>query len=405
MYTQEFDVLVIGAGPSGIMAASMVNKSGLKVKVVEKTCFPRFVIGESLLAKCMDNFKEAGVLEEISKLDFQVKNGAVFFRDNESCDFDFSEQFTKGYKSTWQVQRDKFDKVVADKVASMGVDIEYELEVVDVRFNESDSVVFLKDKQGDQRKINTRYIIDASGFGMVLPKLLDLECESRQINRSTIFTHFQDPNRPTHHSNKITVISHQNDIWIWVIPFSDGTSSCGFVGNPEFFNKYKGDASEKLRLMIQDVPLLKQRFHNSKMIFEAKEIYAYSKYVKKLYGKGYVLTGNAMGFLDPIFSSGLTMATESGILAGKLVSEEINIGCVDWEEDYSLPMSHGFDVFSTYINAWYDGSLHKIFFSKQVNKYIKKQICSVLAGYVWDKSNPFVMRYESSLYNLSMYLD
>ena len=121
MNTEQVDILVIGAGPSGAMAGAMVNKGGLRVKIIEKTRFPRFVIGESLLTRCMDHFEEAGVLEELKKHNFQVKKGAIFLKGEKRCEFNFAEQFTKGKKWTWQIPREKFDKVIADKIESMGV--------------------------------------------------------------------------------------------------------------------------------------------------------------------------------------------------------------------------------------------------------------------------------------------
>ena len=405
MKSEQVDILVIGAGPAGTMAAAMVNKSGLKVKIVEKTNFPRFVIGESLLPRCMNNFEEAGVLEEIKKQNFQVKNGAVFLNGNERCEFNFSEQFTKGYKYTWQVTRDKFDKVIADKIESMGVDIDYESEVIDIQFNRTDSTTIVKDKRGVERKIKAKFIIDASGYGRVIPKLLDLNYPSIQPNRSTIFTHFKDLSRPnTEDSNRIIAISHTPDVWIWVIPFSNGNTSCGFVGNPDYLEKYKGTPTERLKLLINNEPLLRARFQNADMIFEPLMISAYSIAVKQLYGPGYVLAGNSTEFLDPIFSSGVTFATESGILAGKLASRHLKGEKIDWDLEYSVPILNGIEVFRTFIDAWYNGSLHKIFFADNIDEKIKKQICSVLAGYVWDKSNPFVVRHKQSVRNLSKYL-
>lgn len=402
MNAEQVDILVIGAGPSGTMAAAIANNNRLKVKIIEKAKFPRFVIGESLLARCMDNFEEAGVLEELKKHTFQVKNGAIFLKGNDRCDFAFSEQFTKGFEWTWQVPRDKFDKVIADKVESMGVDIDYELEVIDIQFNETNSVTRVKDKEGTEREINARFIIDASGYGRVIPRLLDLNFPSTLQNRSTIFTQFKDVERPDNDDcHKITVISHKPDVWIWIIPFSNGNTSCGFVGNPDYFEKYKGTPTEILRLLINEEPLLQPRFENAEMIFEPIIISAYSIGVKQLHGPGYVLTGNATEFLDPIFSAGITFATESGILAGKLASQQLKGEEVNWDTEYSKPITHGFEVFRTYIDSWYDGSLHKIFFSPYVDHKIKKQICSVLAGYVWDKDNPFVTRHKQSLKNLA----
>jgi len=402
MNTEKVDILVIGAGPSGTMAAAIANKSGLNVKIIEKTKFPRFVIGESLLTRCMDHFEEAGVLDELKKHNFQVKNGAIFLKGKQRCEIDFSEQFTKGKEWTWQVPRDKFDKVIADKVESMGVAIDYESEVIDIKFNETNSTIIVKDKRGVKSKIKAKFIIDASGYGRVIPKLLDLNYPSKQPNRSTIFTHFKDLNRPKNKdSNKVTVISHKPDVWIWVIPFSNGNTSCGFVGNPDYLEKYKGTPTERLKLLINNEPLLRARFQNTDMIFEPLMISAYSIAVKQLHGPGYVLTGNSTEFLDPIFSSGVTLATESGLLAGKLVSKQLTGEEVDWDLEYSTPILNGIEVFRTFIDAWYDGSLHKILFSDNIDEKVKTQICSVLAGYVWDKSNPFVARHKQSVRNLA----
>jgi flavin-dependent dehydrogenase len=402
MNIEKVDILVVGAGPSGTMAAAIANKSGLNVKIIEKTKFPRFVIGESLLARCMDHFEEAGVLEELKKHNFQVKNGAIFLKGEQRCEFDFSEQFTKGKAWTWQVPRDKFDKIIADQVESMGVAIDYESEVIDIKFNGTESTTIVKDKRGVEKKIEAKFIIDASGYGRVIPKLLDLNYPSTQPNRSTIFTHFKDLNRPnTEDSNRIIAISHKPDVWIWVIPFSNGNTSCGFVGNLDYLEKYKGTPTERLKSLINNEPLLKVRFRNSDMIFEPLMISAYSIAVKQLHGPGYVLTGNSTEFLDPIFSAGVTFATESGILAGKLASKQLKGEKIDWDLEYSVPILNGIEVFRTYIDAWYDGSLHKIFFSDIIDEKVKKQICSVLAGYVWDKKNPFVARHKQSVKNLA----
>ena len=402
MNIEKVDILVVGAGPSGTMAAAIANKSGLNVKIIEKTKFPRFVIGESLLARCMDHFEEAGVLEELNKHNFQVKNGAIFLKGEQRCEFDFSEQFTKGKAWTWQVPRDKFDKIIADQVESMGVAIDYESEVIDIKFNGTESTTIVKDKRGVEKKIEAKFIIDASGYGRVIPKLLDLNYPSTQPNRSTIFTHFKDLNRPnTEDSNRIIAISHKPDVWIWVIPFSNGNTSCGFVGNPDYLEKYKGTPTERLKSLINNEPLLQARFQNADMIFEPLMISAYSIAVKQLHGPGYVLTGNSTEFLDPIFSAGVTFATESGILAGKLASKQLKGEKIDWDLEYSMPILNGIEVFRTYIDAWYDGSLHKIFFSDIIDEKVKKQICSVLAGYVWDKKNPFVARHKQSVRNLA----
>jgi 2-polyprenyl-6-methoxyphenol hydroxylase-like FAD-dependent oxidoreductase len=126
MKTEQVDVLVIGAGPAGTVAASIVNKAGYKVKIVEKMKFPRFVIGESLLPRCMEALEEAGFLDAVKAKGFQDKSGAKFVKDGVICDYSFSDQFTKGWTWTWQVPRADFDKTLADTVEQMGVPVSYE---------------------------------------------------------------------------------------------------------------------------------------------------------------------------------------------------------------------------------------------------------------------------------------
>ncbi|MDP6908964.1 MAG: FAD-dependent monooxygenase, partial [Flavobacteriales bacterium] len=245
MERESIDVLVIGAGPSGTIAASLVNKSGLRVKIVDKEKFPRFVIGESLLPRCMDHFEEAGFLEVLKKQGYQEKQGAIFLKEDDRCEFDFSEQFTKGWEWTWQIPRDHFDKVLADEVQKMGVPIDFETTVTNIDFNGSDSTTTVIDKDGNEKQIEARFIIDASGYGRVIPRLLNLNIPSTLPRRDTMFTQVKDVNRPSgHDSGRIVIEAHRQDVWIWIIPFSNGNTSVGFVGNPDFFNEFEGTQEE-----------------------------------------------------------------------------------------------------------------------------------------------------------------
>lgn len=402
---KECDVLVIGAGPSGTVAASILKNKGLNVILVEREKFPRFVIGESLLPRCMDNLEKAGLLEAVKKADFQKKFGAKFVMGERTCDFNFSDQYYQGWTWTWQVKRAAFDHILADATAGKGVNIEYETSVVDVKFNaDHSSITTVERKNGDKYDIKARFIIDGSGYGRVLPRLLKLDAPSNFPPRSAVFCHFTDERRPGgEDGNRITAIVHQKDLWIWVIPFSDGTTSVGFVGYPADLDKYKGDENQQIDSWIQAAPELRDRFANSKKMMPARKITAFSISVKNLYGPGYALTGNSTEFLDPIFSSGVTFATESGALAGELVSRQLGGEAVDWDKEYSAYIKKGVDVFRTYVQAWYDGRLHTIFFHPNSNETIKRQICSVLAGYVWDETNPYVKRHEKAidtLYNV-----
>src|SRR6478735_1656926 len=243
MNTENVDVLVIGAGPAGTVADSIINKAGFKVKIVEKQKFPRFVIGESLLPRCMEALEEAGFLEAVKEKKFQEKGGAKFVKNGKTCDYQFADQFTKGWQWTWQVPRAEFDKTLADTVEKMGVPIDYETTVTGIEFNGSDSVTTVVDKNGTTSHIKARFIIDGSGYGRVIPKLFNMDKPSNLKPRKNLFTHVVDTKRTMDDEpNRITIIVHQKGIWIWVIPFSNGKTSVGFVGEPEFFTPTDGQA-------------------------------------------------------------------------------------------------------------------------------------------------------------------
>jgi len=402
MNAQTTDVLVIGAGPAGTVAASIVKKAGFNVRIVEKMKFPRFVIGESLLPRCMEALEEAGFLDAVKEKHFQEKGGAKFVKDGKICDYQFADQFTKGWTWTWQVPRADFDQTLASTVEKMGVPVDYETTVTAIEFNGSDSVTTVVDKEGNSSKIHARFIIDGSGYGRVIPKLFNMDKPSNLPPRKALFAHTVDKRRSmSDEPNRITVVVHKKAVWIWIIPFSTGITSLGFVGDPSFFKQYPGNTEQQLRALIADEPYLRERFKDVEFVFEPRVLESWSSTTDRFYGEGFVLTGNVTEFLDPVFSSGVTLATVSSQIAGKLVVEKLNGRTIDWENEYMKIMQQGVDTFRSYVMAWYEGTLDTIFFAENQDPLIKSQICSVLAGYVWDLENPYVKNHKNGLHRLA----
>jgi flavin-dependent dehydrogenase len=405
MQIEKTDVLVIGAGPSGTVAAALVKKHGLNAVIVEKQKFPRFVIGESLLPRCMVNLEEAGLLDAVKTKGFQKKFGAKFLKGDKECDINFAEQFTEGWKWTWQVPRADFDKALADEVEKKGVPIYYENAVVNVQVKGTDSLTTIEERSGAKRQVAAKFIIDASGYGRVLPKLFNLDKPSGFPSRKTIFAHFKDAKRLEGiDGTRITIIALHTDVWVWVIPFSNGNTSLGFVGNNWYFDRFEGSNEKQFREMVEEVTQIKDNFRDTELVFEPHRIEGYSISVKQFYGDGYALTGNSSEFLDPVFSSGVAFATESGTVAAKLACRQIKGEKVDWEKDFTQHMKQGVDTFRSYVTGWYDGTLQDIFFSPKVDINIKKQITSVLAGYVWDMNNPFVSSHSRVISTLAHFI-
>jgi len=395
MKKENVDVLIIGAGPSGAVSAAYLHRQGLKVKVVEKSKFPRFVIGESLLPRCMHHFEEVGLLDALKAQNFEVKGGARFMRGDKICNFDFSKKYTEGWDWTWQVPRADFDKTMTDTLTEWGVDVAFQQEVVAVDFEGSESTTTVKDVQGNFSEIAAKYIVDSSGHGRVLPRLLDLDKPSEIPKHSSIFTHVKDTKRPEGREGTIITFDIVSlETWLWVIPFSNGYTSIGYVGPTEYLESFEGDTTQKLQEMMKLSEYYYDRFEGLDYEFEPKIIKNIAKSVKKLYGDGFVMTGNSAEFLDPVFSSGVTFATESSLVAAKLIVKQLQGESVDWETDYAKHMKEGVNVFSTYVKEWYTGNLQTIFFDSNENPVIKAQICAVLAGYVWDRTNPFVKNHH-----------
>jgi flavin-dependent dehydrogenase len=407
--TKEFvDVLIIGAGPSGCVSASYLHKNNVKVKVVEKTKFPRLVVGESLIPRVMDHFSEAELFESLDAMNFEKKLGARFIRGEEICVFDFSKKFGEGWDWTWQVPRADFDNTMAQEIVRKGVDLEFESEVLEVSFEGKNSKTIVKDKEGNLKEIHAKFIIDSSGYGRVLPRLLDLDTPSKLDPHSSIFTHVKDINRPEgEEGTQISFDILETEVWLWVIPFSNGNTSLGVVGPTDFINSLSEnkDNAEALKNAIQLSDYYIQRFKGTEFIFNPVKLENYSRSVKRMYGDGFALTGNSSEFLDPVFSSGVAFATESGMLAAKLYLKESQGIAVDWEVEFTEYMKRGIAVFTTYVKEWYTGNLQTLFFHQPENPEVKEKICSVLAGYVWNEENAFVKKHDHVIANMAYLLN
>lgn len=393
------DVLIIGAGPSGTAAASLLHREGWTVRIVEKQQFPRFVIGESLLPHSMDLLERAGLLEAAQARGFMEKRGAVFWREGETCNFDFANQFTAGWNYTYQVPRAEFDLALADAVAARGVEVLYRHAVQAVDFSDPDRVVTqLGTPDGGRRTVTSRFVLDCSGYGRVLPRLLDLELPSDFPIRESLFAHVTGDLRPEgREEGKIWICINAEGARIWIIPFSDGRTSVGVVAEPSFFQDFPGTPAEQLRAIVQTEPNAAARLAGAEFCWEPKRIRGYACRVKALHGPGFALVGNATEFLDPIFSSGVTLALASAIRAAEVLTRQLRGETVCWTREYDEHVMQGINAFRSYVVAWYEGVLPNIFFAAGANPNIMRQICSVLAGYVWDRSNPYVMQPERAL--------
>jgi len=394
MAAERRQVVVVGAGPSGAIAAALLKRRGRDVLVLERQRFPRFSIGESLLVHCLDFVEEAGMLEAVDAAGFQYKNGAAFAHGERYTDFDFSERYTAGRASTFQVPRARFDQLLAQEAERQGAEIRYEVEIIAMQPGGRGSRLTARDRDGATHEIQADFVLDASGFGRTLPRLLDLERPSGFPIRHSVFTHVADhipDGRFDRHKIRVTVHPVHADVWFWLIPFAGGRSSIGVVGRQELLQSYPGTPQERLRTLVAEDPGLTGLLAAAEWDTPVREIGGYAANVSRMHGPGFALLGNAAEFLDPVFSSGVTIAMRSASMAVAALDRELGGESVDWQRDYEQPLRQGVDCFRAYVDAWYDGRFQKIiFFPRQPNDPRRRMICSILAGYAWDLDNPFV---------------
>ncbi len=395
------DVIIIGAGPSGSVAAKLLIDRGFSVNIIEREYFPRFSIGESLLPQCTDLLNDAGLLGVVEKENYQLKDGARFCDGEKAGIFDFKHKFTIGANATYQVKRAEFDKLLADEAQKAGANIYYGEEVQKIDFSKADVCVISQNKEGIKKEFRSQFILDASGFGRVLPRLLSLNKPSDFPVRQAMFAHVRDHISPNGFDrNKILIAVHPDNksVWYWLIPFQDGTSSIGVVAPQLFFDQLSDmSTDEQFRHCIGAQAELKQVLSQAEIRQPVRKISGYASNVTSLYGERYALLGNAGEFLDPIFSSGVTIALKSAHLAVGVLVRQLQGSKVDWEAEFSQPLYYGINVFRAFVEAWYSGQLQQIIFSEVQPEDIKQKICAILAGYAWDGNNPYTFQTKRKL--------
>ena len=387
------DVAIIGAGPSGAVAAALLRKAGRSVLVLERQHFPRFSIGESLLPQSMAYLEEAGMLQDIVEAGFQYKNGAHFVHRNQASAYDFRDKHSDGWGTTFQVERAVFDDLLIRRAAKQGAEVRFGHTVLEMKTGNA-PVLEVADEAGTRYQVHARFVLDASGFGRVLPRLLNLEAPTRMPTRAAIFTHVRDGIPvDAHDRSKITVAVHpeHRDVWYWMIPLANGRSSVGCVAEAAFLDVPEAQREAKLRALIRSEPTLNRLIGDAPFLMPVRHIGGYSANVERLHGPGYALLGNAGEFLDPVFSSGVTIALRLAHLAVETLKRQLNGEVVDWQAQYDWPLRKGIDTFRAFVENWYTGKLQDIIFAREQTPAIRRMISAVLAGYAWDETNPYVV--------------
>ena len=247
-------------------------------------------------------------------------------------------------------------------------------------------------------------MLDASGYGRVLPRLLDLEAPSNFPVRQAVFTHVEDHiDHPTFDRTKILITTHpdpsrhlvlDHPVQQWPLLGRRGRGAEHFEGRNE-------NLDDCLRGFIAETPSLAGVLKNAVWDTPARTIGGYSANVKTLHGPGFALLGNAAEFLDPVFSSGVTIAMRSASMAAGVLHRQLQGETVDWQTEFAEPLKRGVDTFRCYVEGWYAGTFQDVIYHPGGSPDIRRMISSILAGYAWDERNPFVAEPKRRLRMLS----
>jgi flavin-dependent dehydrogenase len=306
-----YDVAIIGGGPAGSVAGAALARNGRNVVILEREKFPRFRVGESLLPASSDTFDRIGVKEKLDRAGFLVKHGGEI---SSACGtargiYFFRNGLNPRWKTSYQVDRSKFDQLLLDHAQACGCEVRYEVGVDSCSFETGETA--LSCNRGTET-VRAKYAIDCSGRNTLLANNLRLKEPYPHLRKFSVFAYFQGPPLPPDPDATLTRMIRADDCWCWVIPMAEGKWSVGVVMDHERFRSLQVSPEQAFEECIRQQPEVYQRIRDAKRFTPVRATADFSYRVKTMYGDRWLLAGDAAGFIDPVFSSGVHIAVYSG---------------------------------------------------------------------------------------------
>jgi len=329
----EHDVIVIGGGPGGAAAATLVAQRGHKVLLLERSAEPRFKIGESLMPATWSTFERMGMIPKLLASHFPRKYSVQFYSKSGKPSAPFYFQETNPHESsvTWQVLRSEFDSMLLDNAREHGAEVRRGVAVKDVIFEshpEGERAVGVKLDDGST--LSSRVVVDATGRSAFLGRKLDLVKPDPELRKAALFTHYEGALRDPGIDEGATLVLYTREAkngWFWYIPLPEDKVSVGVVGSIEYLiANRKGDPQAVFDEEVAACPALVPRVRNARQTMPVQVLNDFSYRSSRIAGDGWVLVGDAFGFLDPIYSSGVFLALKSGELAADSIHEALEAG-------------------------------------------------------------------------------
>src|SRR6266699_1141645 len=404
MSTAMYDVAIIGGGPAGSTAAALLARAGRRVVVFEREKFPRFHIGESLLPFSMKAFTRLELHEKFLRAGFMKKFGGEIFGacSEQGTKFYFKDGFRSQTDHAYQVTRSDFDKVLLDHAVESGAEVHEETSVDRVAFSKDDVELTVKRNEASH-SIRARYVIDASGRTSVLGRQFKIKKTYDHLQKLSIFAHYDGVWRPEGIDGTLTVLIRAVDRWFWLIPLTDERTSVGVVLDSDTFRKSKLSADDFLEQALAEQPTIAKRMTKAQRVSEVYVEADFSYRSARLQGDRWLLAGDAAGFIDPIFSSGVFLAVFSGERCADVLNDILDHPRKARRlfASYERAVNRAMDIYLRFVNAWYTKEFIEVFLAPRNILGLAPAVNAVLGGNV---GNSFAIRWRMWVFYFLVWL-
>ena len=392
-----YDTIVIGGGPAGSTVATLVAEQGHRVLLLEREVEPKFKIGESLIPATYWTFKRLGMLEKLRESHFPQKYSVQFYSRSGKASSPFYFFQTNPHESavTWQVLRSEFDEMLLDNAKEKGVEIRRGTNVREVLFEGNTATgVVTQNPNNTRETLHATVIVDSTGQRSLIGRQLNLNTTEANLKMASLFTHYEGGHRDEGLDKGATLILHteDKDSWFWSIPLPYNRTSIGVVGELDYLLQNRRDADGKLNAQkifteeLEKCAPLKQRLEGAKQLFPIQSTKDFSYRAGRIAGDNWVLVGDAFGFLDPVYSTGLFLALKSGEMAADTIIEAFEKN--DFSEaqlgSFGPAFVEGMEAFRKLVYAFYTKEFS---FARFLSEYPEHQggIVDILSGDVFRK--------------------
>jgi len=386
-----YDVAIIGGGPAGSTAATLLAKSGRRVVVLEREKFPRFHIGESLLPFSTKAFDRLGVREKLNRA-FMPKHGGEIMAacGTRKIKFYFKDGFNATRDRAYQVTRSEFDKLLLDHSRENGAEVREETEVKKIDFApDRVRLQVISTQPSDTPTLHSptlleaRYLLDCSGRQTTLGNFFKLKKTYDHLQKFSVFAHYENVDRPSGIDGTLIRMVRGLDRWFWLIPLTPTRMSIGVVMDTATFRAMKLPPEEALAKCIGEQPLILKEMTKAERVSQVYSAGDYSYRNEKLFGDRWLLAGDAAGFIDPVFSSGVFLAIMSAEKAADSLDEILTDESKKARlfREYSGRVNRVMDMYLTFVSSWYSGKeFVEVFLNPTDKLQLAPAVNAVLAG-------------------------